>query len=686
MADIKCKTEFLDRDIRLLKGVGQKRAALYAKIEIHTFGDLLRHYPRGYRDFALCPDIMDAELDSNVAFRASVDRKTVPVRIRGGRIMQRVFVSTENGHSCEFIYFNNKYAADALETGKSYVFYGKLQGDLLNRKIFNPVTVKEEELNGLSPQYPLTEGLSSRMISTNVKQVLSDTNCIIPENLPQSIISLRKLASREDAVRMIHFPADEGEVELARNRLIYEELLVLSLGMKMRKNAVKEKTDNVFAFHDASRFCSSLPFELTGAQKRAIGEISHDLSLNEPMTRLLQGDVGSGKTAVAAAAVWLAARNGYQSAVMAPTEVLAAQHAETFRKFLEPFGITVALLTGSVKGRSRAELLRHIGDGSAQLVVGTHALISEGVEYHNLGLVVADEQHRFGVAQRAQLSRKGKLPHTLVMSATPIPRTLSLIIYGDLDISVLDELPKGRKPVKTLLVDESYRERYLGFVRKNVDEGHQVYIVCPLVEESESLENTVSASEYFEELRNNWLSGISMGLLHGKMTPAAKNEVMEKFQNGEIKVLVSTTVVEVGVDCPNATLIIIENAERFGLSTLHQLRGRVGRGGIQSWCVLVSSKSEGNAFERLQLLCKTDDGFAIAREDLRMRGPGDFLGSRQHGLPTLAVADLADDEKVLYEAGEDAGRILESDPGLGNNGGLRAAVDALFAQTGSTLN
>ena len=678
---------FMDRSVRHLKGVGQKRAALYEKLKIFSYGDLLRHYPRGYLNYADVQNLDELPVGSMTTVRAVVDTKTPAVRTKGGRTIARVFASTEAGQELELVFFNNPYATRNLFVGQEYIFYGKLQGDLLRRQMTNPVLVRQDEMEGLTPQYPLTEGLSSRMVATNVKAILSDPECCIEEFLPDEVMERYRLADRDTAIRDIHFPAGTEDAQQARRRLVFEELFTLTLGMKMRRQRKKVQSENAFSFLDPSAFYASLPFELTGAQKRSVAEIASDLGKSEPMSRLLQGDVGSGKTAVAAAAVYLAAKNGYQSAVMAPTEVLAAQHAETFRKFLEPFGITVGLLTSSVKGKQRSELLRQVEAGNADLVVGTHALISDDVVYHRLGLVITDEQHRFGVNQRAALSRKGSYPHTLVMSATPIPRTLSLILYGDLDISVLDEMPAGRRPVKTLLVDDTYRERYLGFVRRTVEEGHQVYIVCPLVEESESLgESTISASKYYEELAGHELKGISTALIHGKISSQEKAQIMNDFQSGKIKVLISTTVIEVGVDCPNATLMIIENAERFGLSTLHQLRGRVGRSDLQSWCVLVSSKESETSRKRLKLLTETDDGFIIAQEDLRMRGPGDFIGNRQHGLPNLAVADMADDEKVLYAANDAAEKLIQSDPDLSGHSKMKEQVERLFRDADLTMN
>ncbi|MBP0968869.1 MAG: ATP-dependent DNA helicase RecG [Oscillospiraceae bacterium] len=679
------KTEFLDRSVSSLRGVGARRSLLYSRIGIRTVGDLLRHYPRNYANYVVCEDLSSAEDGAAVSVKARVDRKTQPVRIKGGRTMQRVYAVAPDGSSVELTYFNNPYATAKLETGSDYVFHGRIQKDLFGIRMINPVIVQENEMGMLIPQYSLTEGLSSRMIASNVRQVLHDPDFSVGEVLPDEVLKRYGLIGAEEALRKVHFPKNDTEAAEAKKRLVFEELLILSLGIKLRRKTISGSKPG-YTDLSAEEFCSSLPFELTGAQKKCIREISEDLAGCRAMNRLLQGDVGSGKTAVAAAAVYLAWKNGHQSAVMAPTEVLAEQHAETFRRYLEPFGITVGLLTGSVKGTARKTLLKQIASGGADVIVGTHAVISEGVEFRDLDLVITDEQHRFGVSQRAMLSGKGTAPHTLVMSATPIPRTLSLIVYGDLDISVLDELPKGRKRIRTVLVDESYRDRYLGFVRKTVEDGHQAYIVCPLIDESDALPDTVSATEYFEQLKEKWLDGIMIGLLHGKMSSQEKSDLMDRFRTGEVKVLVSTTVIEVGVDCPNATLMIIENAERFGLSTLHQLRGRIGRGQEQSWCVLVSSSDSGTAKQRLNLLVETDDGFRIATEDLRMRGPGDFLGSRQHGLPSLDVADIADDEKTLYTANDAAGEILAKDPGLENNPVLMSAVRRLFTESGQVFN
>ncbi len=685
MTQTSAQNSIMDRGIGSVRGIGAKRAALFSKLGITTVGDLLRHFPRGYVSYDVTGDLSGVYEGAEVTVRAVLDRKTQPVRIKGGRTMQKAYATAEDGTSLELTYFNNPYACSRMEPGEEYIFCGRLQKDLLRASMINPVLVQESETGTMNPRYALTEGLSSKMISASVRRVLEDPDFRIEETLPAETLGRHGLMGAEEAFRKIHFPADAAEAAEAKRRLVFEELLSMSLGIKLRKSGGGEERPG-YRDVSAREFISSLPFELTSAQERCIEEISADLAGDRPMNRLLQGDVGSGKTAVAAAAAYIAWKNGHQSAVMVPTEVLAEQHAETFRGFLEPLGMTVGLLTGSVKGTARRTLLEQIASGGADLVVGTHAVISEGVKFRNLDLVVTDEQHRFGVSQRAMLGSKGASPNTLVMSATPIPRTLSLIVYGDLDISVLDELPRGRKKIKTVLVDSSYRDRYLGFVRKTVEEGHQAYIVCPLVEESEAMPDTLSASEYHEMLREKWLGDIETGLLHGRMSPQQKTELMERFRTGEVKVLVSTTVIEVGVDCPNATLIIIENAERFGLSTLHQLRGRIGRGSEQSWCVLVSSSDSASARQRLKLLTETDDGFRIAAEDLRMRGPGDFLGSRQHGLPALSVADIADDEKTLYTASEEAQILLASDPALEGHPALAASVGRLFKETGQVLN
>ena len=678
----------LNTDIRYLKGVGEKRAELFSKLGVDTIGALLRYYPKKYVDYSRIYNIAETELDMTCAVRVTINSKRAPVRLPGGRLMFKAEAYDDTG-ILTLTYFNNKYAPASLTVGKELVLYGRITGTLLRREMINPVTVHEWEQSSLMPQYPLTAGLTSSAIAKIMRTALDTYGDMIEETLPDYIMEQYCLEELRSAIFDIHFPATQASADLARRRLIFEELLVLQLGMSLIKKGNSSRKAPVFSDTDWKKYAEALPFTLTNAQMRSIDEISKDLAREVPMARLVQGDVGSGKTAVAAGAVYLSHINGHQSAVMAPTELLAKQHAETFQTLLQPFGINVALLSGSVKGKPRKLLLEQLKEGSVDLLVGTHALISDDVEFKDLGLIVVDEQHRFGVEQRSRLSKKGPDPHILVMSATPIPRTLALMIYGDLDISIIDEMPPGRKPVKTYFVDPSYRDRYLSFIIQRADAGEQSYIVCPLVEDSDVLENTLSASEYFAELSSGPLSVLKLGLVHGKMRPAEKVKVMSAFIDHETDVLVSTTVIEVGVDNPNATIMLIENAERFGLSEIHQLRGRVGRGKAQSYCILVSDAKNSPAADRLRMLTKTASGFEVAKYDLETRGPGDFLGKRQHGLPDLGLADLVNDEHTLYNAQEAAAEILKNDPSLimEEHKGLRSEVDKMFETFGpSSIN
>ncbi len=680
------ENDILGRDIRYLKGVGEQRARLFNKSGVGSVGALLNYYPRGYVDLRSPCSVEDAPLDTVCAVKAVVTGKTPMTRVRGGKTLSRVYAADDTG-SLTVTYFNNRYTPSALAVGREYVFYGKVTGNLIEKAMTNPATPKAADIGSLVPRYPLTKGLTSAAVARAVKTALAECG-ELPEMLPPQIIREFSLPSRDEAVRGIHFPRDFEHAAKCRRRLVFEDLLVLKLGMTLLRKGDRGSTDVRIGSDGLDDFVSSLPFELTGAQLRSVHETARDLGGPSPMSRLLQGDVGSGKTVVAAAAVYLVHKSGYQSAVMAPTEVLAEQHFKTFSSLLAPFGVRTCLLTSSVKGAARREALQKIAEGEIDLAVGTHAVISDGVEFKSLGFAVVDEQHRFGVRQRSGLARKGASPHMLVMSATPIPRTLALIIYGDLDISVIDEMPKGRRPVRTLLVSSRMRERYLGFVRKTVAEGHAAYIVCPLVDESDELPGIKSATEYLGELEENYLSGLRLGLVHGRMKPAEKSRVMDAFRAGEIDVLVSTTVIEVGVDVPRATLMIIENAERFGLSTLHQLRGRVGRGSDESYCVLVSSSRSEASVERLRVMVETTDGFEIAKKDLKTRGPGDFFGSRQSGLPALHAAQLASDERELYDAVDAAQRIAESDPCLTapENRALREAAELMLKESSGTLN
>lgn len=579
-------------------------------------------------------------------------------------------------------FFNGKYTVEALEVGKEYIFYGDFTKRLTGGEMNSPTVISAEE-SGFLPQYPLTEGLSSKMVSAQMKAALENCGHLIKETLSTEIIEKYGLCSKAEAICSIHFPANEKELEKAKKRLIFEEFLTFSLGMSLTKGRVRESSGNAFSDLSTEEFTDSLGFELTGAQKRVIAECKKDMCSAVPMSRLIQGDVGSGKTAVAASCMYFAAKNGFQSAMMAPTEVLASQHKATLEKMFAPFGIKVALLTGSMKASEKAAVKAMIESGEVTIVTGTHALIQEDVAFKNLGLIITDEQHRFGVRQRLALGKKGTAPHAIVMSATPIPRTLAFVLYGDLDVSVLDEMPKNRIPVKTYLVGPELSQRVMGFVRNFAKEGKQSYIVCPLIERNEDSLPLEAAADLAEQIAGQELVDCNVGLLHGKMKPAEKERVMAAFARNDLQVLVSTTVIEVGVDVPNAVCMVIENAERFGLSQLHQLRGRVGRGTEQSYCILISGNKSPETKRRLEVIAKTSDGFKVAEEDLKLRGPGDFFGYRQSGLPMLKMADMMTDIKLLEIAKKAAAEILIDDPRLSKeeNAALSGNIQRLLSET-----
>jgi len=651
-----------DSDIRYIKGVGEKRAALYGRLGVFTVGDLLEHYPRDYIDLTAPKSISDAEEGELCAIRASVDAKTPEQRIRKGLSVSKVRVADDRADML-LTFFNMKYAVESLEIGKEYIFYGLFSKRFTGGEMTAPEIFPAEE-SGYLPRYPLTEGLSCKMISANVKAALEACGEQIPDELPEAVLKQYFLCSKTEAVRSIHFPESASALARAKRRLIFEEFFEFSLGLALTRGKNRAATGIPVRPCDLRPFFDVLGFELTDAQNRVIAECTADLAKSVPMNRLVQGDVGSGKTAVAAACMYEAVQSGLQCAMMAPTEVLAAQHAETLDKLFAPLGIGVVLLTGSMKEKQKEAARNAIASGLAQIAVGTHALIQEGVSFRELGLVVTDEQHRFGVRQRLALMEKARSPHALVMSATPIPRTLAFVMYGDLDVSVLDEMPKNRLPVKTYLIEPDLLPRAMGFIRKFADRGFQSYIVCPLIEQNEENLNLTAAADLAERLTGQELAGCNVGLLHGKMKPGEKERVMRAFAENRLQVLVSTTVIEVGVDVPNAVVMLIEDADRFGLSQLHQLRGRVGRGAEQSYCILVSGSRNAETQERLKLLVSTSDGFRVAEQDLRMRGPGDFFGFRQHGLPTLKMADMAKDMKLLELAKQAAAELLEKDPGL----------------------
>jgi len=674
-----------DTPVRYLKGVGPKTAERFEKLGIVTLADLLCHYPRRYIDFTKPYSIAEAPTDVECVVRAEVFAKPGGRILPGGRRMERI-TAGDDVSSLEITWFNNPYAAQKLQLGQEYYFQGIVTGGMLRRQMVNPQVRTAEQIKAspFEAVYPQTEGLTSNAIAKCVRQLLPHAE-LLPDPLPPEMLAKYRLLSKADAVRAIHCPATEEQAYAARRRLIYEELLVLQLGIGRMKNRGAAATGAPMQLADPSLFWASLPFSPTGAQRRAVSEILADMAGETSMNRLLQGDVGSGKTLVAAAAIWFAAQNGWQSAMLAPTEILARQHAANLADRLEPFGVNVTLLVGGMKAAEKRVALAAIADGRAGLVVGTHAVLTDSVVFKNLGLAIVDEQHRFGVRQRGILAGKANNPHLLVMSATPIPRTLGLLMYGDLDISILDELPPGRKPIKTWFITGKKRRDMYGFLEKQIAAGHQVYIVCPAIEENEMDSGMKAVKQYYEQVACPLLPGRRIGLLHGKMKPKDKDEVMQQFKAGELDVLVSTTVIEVGVDVPNATVMVIENAERFGLSALHQLRGRVGRGAANSCCILISD-NEGEAVrQRLHFLCRTSDGFAVAKYDLETRGPGDFFGEAQHGLPTLHVADLVQDTRTLTVAQQEAKALLALDPNLAKpeHKALSDEVERLFATAGA---
>ena len=658
-----------DTPVQYLKGVGPKLAQRFEKLGIRTLADLLEHYPRRYLDFTHPYPPGEAPAGVECVVRAELLAKQGGRYVSGGRRVEKA-TAGDGVASLELTWFNNPYALQKLEVGQEYCFEGEVTGGLLRRQMTNPQvrTIEQVRAAPLTAVYPQTEGLTSAAIGRCVAQLLPHAE-LLGEPLPPALLQKYRLPGKAQAVRDIHMPPTPQAVQEARRRLIFEELLVLQLGMGRLKNRGSAATGAPMRRTDPGPFWAS--------------QILTDMAGETSMNRLLQGDVGSGKTLVAAAALWAAIGAGYQGALLAPTELLAEQHAETLNRLLSPFGIRVALLTGGLKAAARRTTLAAICTGEADLVVGTHAILSEGVEFARLGLAVIDEQHRFGVRQRGALAEKGASPHLLVMSATPIPRTLGLLVYGDLDISILDELPPGRKPVKTRVMTGARRKDLYGFLDREIGQGRQVYIVCPAIEEGPDAGLT-PVKTYYEDVAKALLPDRRVGLMHGKLKPKEKAAVMEDFRAGRLDALVSTTVIEVGVDVPNATVMVIENAERYGLSALHQLRGRVGRGAAESWCFLVSDNESESVRSRLKFLCSTADGFAVAQYDLETRGPGDFFGSRQHGLPALQIADLAADTRTLHAAQREAAAILGADPLLQKpeHALLAAQVERMFDRAG----
>ena len=679
----------LTTDIRYIKGIGEQRAKALNKLGIATLRDLISWFPRKYDDRREAKRIADLVPGETACVAAMIASPPKVSHIRKGMDLVKVRAVDETG-VLDITFFNQTWLKNNLLQGETYIFFGKAEGNLLRKTMASPIVEQEgrgEFTGRIVPIYPLTAGVSQLILSRSIRQGLDACADILPDVLPDEVRQAHHLCRIGYAYENIHFPEDETALDLARRRLAFEELFLFTIGLKRLRNRREVVHVPPCGAVDMESFYQALPFTLTDAQRRCVVEALSDMQSGIPMNRLCQGDVGSGKTMVAAACVYFMVKNGRQAALMAPTEILAQQHYSGLAPLLESMDIRCALLTGSTKAAAKRSISAQLASGEIDFAIGTHALITEGVEYADLGLVVTDEQHRFGVAQRAALAAKGKHPHTLVMSATPIPRTLALILYGDLDVSIIDQLPPGRQPIETYSVPGSYHPRVYNFIRKLVGEGRQAYVVCPMVEENDELPDERKAvTEYAKKLQTEVFPDLKVAFVHGKMKAREKDAVMAAFSAHETDILVSTTVIEVGVDVPNAAVMVIENAERFGLSQLHQLRGRVGRGKHQSYCILISDNKNEETKQRLKVMTKTSDGFKIAEEDLRLRGPGDFFGERQHGLPGLRIADIGCDTQLLQEAQQAAEALLEQDPELIHYPATAQRVAELFTQNSNTLN
>ena len=681
----------LGTNVRYIKGIGEARAAALEKLGITTLGDLIAYFPRGYEDRTQVRPIRELTAGESVCVRGMVAADLTAYRISGGRTIAKTRVVDDSG-SLDLVFFNMEHRRDALHQGDVCVFFGKVEDNLRRKQMINPLFEPEgrQQVTGrIMPIYPLTAGVTQGLMARAARQGLDACRELLPDVLPDEVRQAHKLCYVNYAYENIHFPASPEALEVARRRLVFEELFLLTCGLQLLRQRRRDVAGPACRRMSMEPFYRRLPFALTGAQRRAIADAVEDMVSGKPMNRLCQGDVGSGKTVVAAACIWFAVESGWQTALMAPTEILARQHYQGLAPLLARFSIRCALLTGSTRAKERREILAGLADGSIDLCIGTHALLTEDVQYRKLGLVVTDEQHRFGVNQRAALSQKAEDPHMLVLSATPIPRTLALVIYGDLDVSVIDELPPGRQKVDTFALGESYRPRVQAFIRKLAAVGQQIFIVCPLVGEADQIPDERKAvTAYARQLQEQVFPDLRVAVLHGKMKPREKEKVMAAFAAGESDILVSTTVVEVGVDVPNATCMVVENADRFGLSQLHQLRGRVGRGKAKSYCILLSDSQNEETRARLKVMTQTNDGFRISQEDLRLRGPGDFFGQRQHGLPAMKIADLSCDMRLLDEAQTAARQLMERDPELTDpaHRPLRRRIRQLFDTTADMLN
>ncbi|MFZ5352618.1 MAG: ATP-dependent DNA helicase RecG [Bacillota bacterium] len=644
--------EIIYKDVQSLKGIGEAKAKLLRKLGVKVLEDLLYLYPRGYKDKSIIANIADLQAENSYTLRVIIETKPQEQRVKNGIILTKCRASDSTG-KINIVWFNNRYIKNSINCGEEYFLHGKVKqagrDKVMESPEFEKVTDKESvNINRIVPYYPLTEGLTQKEMRKAVKSVVEAVHNKMADVFPEDFRRQYNMAEINFCLNNIHFPESMYNLQLAIRRFKFEELFMLQSGLIHIKRMNHESKKGIVFGHSQKvmKFVDTLPFKLTNAQLRVLAEIFEDMDKENIMNRLVQGDVGSGKTIIAFLALYKCCLSGYQGILMAPTEILAEQHYLSFSQLMGSTGIRIRLLTGSLTPKEKRALLENIKNGEVDVVVGTHALIQENVEFERLGLVITDEQHRFGVRQRAVLSGKGNNPDIIVMTATPIPRTLSLILYGDLDISVIDEMPPGRKKVDTYFIDSGKKERLFNFIKKELDQGRQAYVVCPLVEESEKLDLN-SAVEYSELLQSEYFKGYRVGLLHGKMKSEEKNKIMESFRINEINILVSTTVIEVGVNIPNATIMVVENAERFGLAQLHQLRGRVGRGSSQSYCILISDSDNATAIERLKYMTKTENGFDIAEKDLELRGGGEILGQRQHGLPELKIADIIKDVELL---------------------------------------
>lgn len=674
----------LDTDIKYLKGVGERRAAMLSRLGVSDVNALVRLYPRVYEDWSRIKNINEAQIGEICCIKGIVGSPVRKNLIRKGLTLYKTEITDGSGIMGITI-FNSRFAAEKLTEGDEFLFFGRVGGNLYRKEMNSPEIEPAEGADRIRPIYPQTHGLNSKMIEKLVRTALTECRDELVDPIPLWLREKYCLMKLPDSLWNIHFPKSPDYLEEARRRLIFEELLILQLGLEKMRSQTQNNAGAIIERDFSEEYFSHLPFSPTGAQRRAVKEAMRDMMSGRQMNRLLQGDVGSGKTAVAAALVYSAAKNSMQSALMAPTEVLAEQHYKTFLKLFEGCSINVELLTGSDTAAQKRRKKEALKAGEIDLLIGTHAIIQSDVEFKSLALVITDEQHRFGVEQRNALGEKGENPHLYVMSATPIPRTLALIIYGELDISILDELPPGRQKIETYAVTSELRQRAYNYVKKHLDAGRQGYIICPLVDEGESDTELASAVKYADELQRGDFRGYTVGLMHGKMKSVDKKKVMESFSNGETQLLVSTTVIEVGVDVPNAVIMVIENAERFGLSQLHQLRGRIGRGQYKSTCILITDAKNDTAQRRMKVMETTTDGFKIADEDLKLRGPGEFFGSRQHGLPEMKIADMLEDRSTLEETQRAAREIIAHDPELSSpeSTALKNEIQRLFDAVGS---